>query len=69
MSINKLRDIPAGDRNVANLFNRIPDPDFYPFRFPDPGSQISDPGSKNSNKRERSKKFVSKPFFVATNFT
>jgi hypothetical protein len=28
---------------VSGMF--IPDPDFYPFR-------ISDPGSKNSNKRE-----------------
>jgi hypothetical protein len=34
-----------------------------------PGSRISDPGSKNSNKREGGKKLVVKPFFVATNFT
>ncbi len=33
--------------------SRIPDPDFYPFPIPDLGSRISDPGSKNSNKRER----------------
>jgi hypothetical protein len=39
----------------------IPDPDFYPFRIPDLGS-------RNSNKREGSKKFVVNPFFVATNF-
>ncbi len=32
--------------------SRIPDPDFYPSRIPDPGSRIPDPGSKNSNKRE-----------------
>jgi hypothetical protein len=31
--------------------SRIPDPDFYP-------SRIQDPGSKNSNKRETTKKFV-----------
>ncbi len=31
---------------------RIRDPDFYPSRIPDPGTLISDPGSKNSNKRE-----------------
>jgi hypothetical protein len=33
--------------------SRIPDPDFYPSRIPDPGFRIPDPGSKNSNKRER----------------
>jgi hypothetical protein len=37
--------------------------------FTHPGSRISDPGSKNSNKREGVKKFVVIPFFVATNFT
>ena len=31
-------------------------PDFYPSRIPDLGSRISDPGSKNSNKREGWKK-------------
>ncbi len=41
--------------------SRIPDPDFYP-------SRISDPGSKNSNKREGWKKLLSY-FFVITNFT
>ncbi len=45
----------------------IPDPDFYPSRIPVPGSRISDPGSKNSNKREGWKKI--KLFSVATNFT
>ncbi len=35
--------------------SRIPDPDFNP-------SQISDPGSKNSNKREGWKKLVVIPF-------
>ncbi len=40
----------------------IPDPDFYP-------SWISDPGSKNSNKREGEKKIDFIPFYVATNFT
>ncbi len=47
----------------------IPDPDFYPSRIPDPGSWISDPGSKDSNKREGWKKLVVIPFYVATNFT
>jgi hypothetical protein len=42
---------------------RIRDPDFCPS-----GSRIriSDPGSKNSNKREGLKKFVVLHFFVAT---
>ena len=35
--------------------------------FTHPGSRISDPGSKNSNKREGWKKICS--FYVATNFT
>jgi hypothetical protein len=39
----------------------IPDPDFYP-------SRISDPGSKNSNKRDRWKKLDVKPFYAATKF-
>ncbi len=38
----------------------IPDPDFYPFRIPDP---------KTEAKERCEKKFVVKPFFVATNFT
>jgi hypothetical protein len=42
----------------------IPDPDFYPFRIPDLGSRIQ----KQQQKRGV-KKFVVKPFFVATNFT
>ncbi len=42
--------------------SRIPDPDFYP-------SRISDPGSKNSKKREGWKKNFCHNFFVATNFT
>jgi hypothetical protein len=46
--------------DMGYLF-RIPDPDFYPS-----GSRILDPGSTNSNNRE---KFVVKSFFVATNFT
>ncbi len=42
--------------------SRIPDPDFYPSRIPDPRS-------KNSNKREGWKKFVVITLYVATNFT
>jgi hypothetical protein len=40
--------------------SRIPDPDVYPFRIPDP---------KTATKERGEKKFVVKPFFVATNFT
>jgi hypothetical protein len=40
--------------------SRIPDPDFYPFRIPDP---------KTATRERGEKKFVVKRFFVATNFT
>jgi hypothetical protein len=46
----------------------IPDPRSQILIFTHPGSQISDPGSKNSNKRERWKKLDVKPFYVATKF-
>jgi hypothetical protein len=54
--------------------SRIPDPDFYPFWIPDSGSRISDPeyripDPKTATKERGEKKFVVKPFFVATNFT
>jgi hypothetical protein len=39
---------------------RIPDPDIYPFRIPNP---------KTAEKERGEKKFVVKPFLVATNFT
>jgi hypothetical protein len=38
----------------------ILDPDFYP-------SRISDPGSNNSTKKGRGKNYLVLPFFVATN--
>jgi hypothetical protein len=38
----------------------IPDPDFYPFRIPDP---------KTATKERGEKKFVVITFYVATNFT
>ncbi len=37
--------------------------------FTHPGSRTPDHGSKNSNKREGWKKYVVRPFFVATNIT
>ena len=47
--------------------SRIPDPDFYPSRIPDPGSRIPDP--KTATKERGEKKIVVIPFYVATNFT
>jgi hypothetical protein len=47
--------------------SRIPDPDFYPSRIPDPGSRIPDP--KTATKERGEKKFGVILFFVATNFT
>ena len=43
----------------------IPDPDFCPSRIPNLGSQIPDPRSKNSNKREGWKKFCCPTFFCS----
>ncbi len=42
----------------------IPDPDFYPSRIPYPRSQISDSGSKSSNKREGWKKISCHSFHL-----
>jgi hypothetical protein len=70
--------LSLGRMSVADpgYLTRIPDPDFYPFRIPDPGSRIPDPGSripdpgtKTATKERGEKKFIVKPFFVATNFT
>jgi hypothetical protein len=47
--------------------SRIPDPDFYPSRIPDLGSQIPDP--KTATKERGEKKFAVITFYVATNFT
>jgi hypothetical protein len=45
---------------IRDVLSRIPDHDFYPFRIPNP---------KTATKERGGKKFVVKPFFVATNFT
>jgi hypothetical protein len=47
--------------------SRIPDPDFYPSRIPDPGSRI--PDAKTATKERGEKFFFVIPFDVATNFT
>jgi hypothetical protein len=59
---------------VSGCLSRIPDPDFYPSRIPDPGSWIPDPGSripdpKTVTKERGEKKFVIILFVVVTNFT
>ena len=45
------------------FLSRIPYPNFYSFRIPDPRSRISDPGSKNSNKREGWENICFQTFF------
>jgi hypothetical protein len=55
ISLNLLK-ISVAD---PGCLSRIPDPDFYPFRIPDP---------KTATKERGEKKLVVKPFFVATNF-
>ncbi len=62
----RIRDVYCIRDVYPGCLSRIPDPDFYPFRIPDPGSRIpdlgariSEPGSKNNNKREGWKKLLS----------
>jgi hypothetical protein len=52
---------------ARTYLQHIMDPDFYSFRIPDLGSLIPHP--KTATKERVEKKFVVKPFFVATNFT
>jgi len=65
-AVLRIRDVYPG--------SRIPDPDFYPSRIPDPGSRIPDLGSripdpKTATKERGEKKLVVIPVYVATNFT
>ncbi len=46
----------------------IPDPGSWFLPIPDPGSRISDPGSKNSNKREGWKKICCHTFLCSHKF-
>jgi hypothetical protein len=50
----------AGSVADPGCLSRIPDPDFYSFRIPDP---------KTATKERGEKKLFVKPFLVATNFT
>jgi hypothetical protein len=54
-------DLNIGRGSVADpgCLSRIPDPDFYPTRIPDP---------KTATKERGEKKLVVIPFYVATNF-
>ena len=58
----KSRQVPIVVVNVSDpgCLSRIPDPDFYPSRIPDP---------KTATKERGEKKFVVITFYVATNFT
>ncbi len=65
--------IVPGSVADPGCLSRIPDPDFYPSRIPDPGSRIPDLGSripdpKTATKERGEKKLVVIPFYVATNF-
>jgi hypothetical protein len=46
--------------------SRIPDPDFYPSRIPDPGSRIPDP--KTATKERGGKKICRQTFFWSHKF-
>jgi hypothetical protein len=45
---------------ILSVLGSVADPDFYPFRIPDPKTAIKERGEKN---------FFVIPFFIATNFT
>jgi hypothetical protein len=63
------RSCPAlllGSVADPGCLSRIPDPDFYPSRVPDPGSRITDP--KTATKERGEKKLDVKAFYVATKF-
>ncbi len=66
--INILNGFTSVGASVADpgCLSRIPDPDFYPSRIPDLGFRIPDPKTAT---KERWKKLVVIPFYVATNFT
>jgi hypothetical protein len=55
-TVLRIRDVYPG--------SRILDPDFDPFRIPDLGPRI-----QKQHQKRGVKKYVVKPFFVATNFT
>jgi hypothetical protein len=59
----KKKFIPSSVADPGCL-SRIPDPDFYPSRIPDLGSQI-----QKQHQKRGVKKIVVIPFYVATNFT
>jgi hypothetical protein len=59
--------IPLTSVADPGCLSRIPDPDFYPSRIPEPGSRISDLGSwipdpKTGTKERGEKNFLSKTF-------
>ncbi len=62
----RIRDVYPGSRILifTHSGSRISDPG---SRSPEPGSRIPDP--KTATEERGEKKFVVKPFFVATNFT
>jgi hypothetical protein len=55
---------PVAENSVADpgCLSRIPDPDFYPSRIPDPGSRIPDP--KTGRKERGEKKILSNIFLL-----
>ncbi len=63
----KLESLFISHRQCCGSGMFIPEPGSWFLPIPDPGSRISDPGSKNSNKRQGWKFFFVKPFFVGTN--
>jgi hypothetical protein len=57
-SVRRALLLPCSSVADPGCLSRIPDPDFFPSRIPDP---------KTATKERVEKKFL--PFYVATNFT
>jgi hypothetical protein len=70
----RIRESITDPDRVADpgCFSRIPDPDFYPFRIPDPTKTTKEKfssltGSRIQQKQQK-KYLVVLPFYVVTNF-
>ncbi len=63
-----IQDKHPGSVADPGCLSRIPDPGSWFLPIPDPGYRIPDPGSKNSNKRERWKKISCHTFLCSHKF-
>jgi hypothetical protein len=68
LSCTKQKHQSLSPSSVADpgCLSRIPDPDFYPSRIPDPGSGIPDP--KTATKERGENFFFCQTFFFSSKF-